>query len=146
MRPAEHGGTAQFALARIARAAWLSANVYEGVVGVPELLSRQPGRMGLLATGSPVRFYALVGPVAVGGSALEVLARWRQAEDKGQLAAAAGCLAASVAVTGYLVTFVNVPLITGTAPADDRVLLRWHRWNAARVALLAAGEVLLRTE
>lgn len=146
MRPIEHAGTAWFASARNARAAWLYANIYEGVVGVPELLSRQPERMGLLATGSPVRFYALVGPVAVGGSALEVLARWRQAEDRVHLAAAAACLAASVGVTGFLVKSVNVSLITETAPSDARLLLRWHRWNAARVALLAAAEVLLRTD
>ncbi len=50
--------------AQLGQAAWLIGNLYEGLVGMPQLLAdARPARSpGLLTAGSPVRYYLPIAP------------------------------------------------------------------------------------
>jgi hypothetical protein len=58
--------------AHLGQTAWLVGNLYEGLVGMPQLLadarSRRPP--GLFTAGSPVRYYAPVAPFALSATGL----------------------------------------------------------------------------
>ena len=80
-------------IAKAGQAAWLFGNLYEGAVGVPQLLGwaqaeRPPG---LLTTGSPVRYFAPIAPLALGTTTSTLIRSWRSGQDRRPVAAAAGC-------------------------------------------------------
>jgi hypothetical protein len=69
-----------------------SANLYDALVGVPQLLAdastaRKPSLVG---TGSPVRYYAPLAPLLFGSSVVAMVDGWRSGADKRLLIAAAG--------------------------------------------------------
>ena len=133
-------------VARIGRAAWFFGNTYEAAVGVPQLISSANRRAGILAAGSPVRYFAPVAPAAVGGTAAVLVESWRTGGDRRDIAAATATLAAAVGLSAYLIGSINVPLLRGKVgeEAQPRLISRWHRGNAVRLGLLAATEILVR--
>src|SRR6201999_1080755 len=123
------------AAAQIARAAWFFGNSYEGVVGVPQLISSANRRPGILATGSPVRYFAPVAPPAVGGTAAVLVQSWRTGGDRRAVAAATATLGAALGLSGYLIRSINVPFLRGEVGEESqtRLISRWHRGNALRL-------------
>ena len=126
-------------VARLARAAWFFGNIYEAAVGVPQLIARANRQAGILATGSPVRYFAPVAPAAVGGTVAVLVRSWRTGGDRRALGAALG-------LSSYLIRSINIPLLQGKVgeEAQPRLISRWHRGNAVRLGLLAATEILVR--
>jgi hypothetical protein len=133
-------------VARIGRAAWFFGNSYEAAVGVPQLISSANRRAGILATGSPVRYFAPVAPAAVGGTAELLVESWRTGGDRRAVAAATATLGAALGLSAYLIRSINVPLLRGEVGEESqpRLISRWHRGNAVRLGLLAATEILVR--
>ena len=138
------------AIAGVGQAAWFLGNLYEAIVDMPQLLAyAQPQRRpGLLSAGSPLRYYVPVAPLALGATTAALIDGWRSGGDRGMIAAAAGTTVAAVGLTGYLVRTVNIPLLTGAAPADNpdrrRMVRRWHRANVIRLAAIAGAWLTLR--
>jgi hypothetical protein len=128
----------------LGQVAWLCGNVYEAAVDMPELLSlaRPKRRPGLLGVGSPVRYFAPIAPAAIGASTVDLVAAWRSRRQRHLVVAAVAGLVSAVGLSGYLIRTVNVPLLTGgqLEPAEqERLVARWHRVNAVRVAALAVA-------
>jgi hypothetical protein len=121
-------------------------NTYEAVVGVPQLIASADRQAGILATGSPVRYFAPIAPAAAGGTAMVLVESWRTAGDRRAVAAATVTLGATLVLSAYLIRSMNVPLLRGTVPeeAQPQLISRWHRGNAVRLGLLAATELLVR--
>ena len=139
--------------ARLGQLAWLFGNLYEGVVGVPQLLgdARAKRAPSLLGAGSPVRFYAPVAPLALGATAVTLVKSWRDGNDQRLIATVAGSTAVATVLSAYLIRTVNVPLLVSAEPLPDgsrrRLIRTWHLMNAVRlVALVAAVSCLLRLE
>jgi hypothetical protein len=129
-------------LARVGQAQAFFGNVYEAVVKVPhtfaenrELAGRTPFRRG-----SPTLYFVPAGPVTLAAS-VAALAVGEQ--DRRWLGASTAATVAAGALTAYVVTKVNHPLLLNEkAPAaqEREVLLRrWYRLNAVRMALLGAA-------
>jgi hypothetical protein len=131
-------------LAQLGQAAWLCGNVYEAAVGVPELLvaAKERRAPGVLAVGSPLRYFAPIAPFAVGATAVTLARKWRGG-NKVAIVTSATSTAAAVAMTGYLVRTVNVPMLHGEGVSSD-TLTRWHRVNYARIGALALAAVTFR--
>ena len=92
------------AVARIARAAWFFGNTYEAAVRTLQLISVSANRRaGILATGSPVRYFAPVAPAAVGGTAAVLVESWRTGGDRRAVAAATTTLVAALGLSAYLI-------------------------------------------
>jgi hypothetical protein len=138
------------AVARCARAAWFFGNVaawffgnvYEGVVAVPQLIARANRPAAILATGSPVCYFAPVAPAAVGGTATVLTQSWRNGADRRAIAAATATLGAAVGLSAYLIGSINVPLLRAKVAKQDqpRLISRWHRGNTLRRGLLAVTD------
>jgi hypothetical protein len=128
------------AVARTAVAHWFFGNLYEEVVGVPALVAASPPG-GVLAPGSPARYFLPVAPITVASVvALAATERTRPA------VAAAAFTVAGAALTGPLVRTVTLDLLTGrtTDPGErDRLVRTWHRVNRVRLALVGAAAVAL---
>src|SRR5262245_51395216 len=133
-------------IARCGRAAWFFGNAYEGVVAVPQLIASAKRPAAILASGSPVRYFAPVAPAAVGGTATVLVQSWRAGGDRRGIVAAAATLGAAVGVSAYLIASINVPLLRAKIAKDEqpRLIARWHRGNTARLGLLAVTEYLVR--
>lgn len=140
------------AVARFGQVYWFFGNLYEAVVDVPQLLAdahdQRPPRV--LGPGSPVRYYAPVAPLTLAATAATLIDRWREGGSKSMIAATAVSTVSAVAMTGYLVRTVNLPLLHGDVPvsaSERRRLIRtWHRTNAVRlVALVGASLAMRRT-
>ena len=133
-------------IARLGRTGWIFGNIYEVAVGVPELIAATNRQPGILATGSPVRYFAPIAPAAVGGTAAVLLKSWRTGGDRRAVATATATLSIAVGLSGYLIQSINVPLLRGkvSKEAQSRLLLRWHCGNAMRLGLLAATEIFVR--
>jgi hypothetical protein len=127
------------AVARAAVAHWFFGNLYEEVVGVPALVAATPPG-GVLAWGSPARYYLPVAPVTV-GSVVALAATERTLEAT----VAAACTVAGAALTGPLVRGVVLDLLHGRAESDerDRLVMTWHRVNRVRLTLVGAAAVAL---
>lgn len=90
--------------ARVARAAWFFGNAYEAAVGVPQLIASADRQVGLLAAGSPVRYFAPVAPAAVGGTAAVLVRSWRTVGvDRRAVAAATATFGAALALSALRV-------------------------------------------
>lgn len=132
---------------QVGQAAWLFGNLYEGVVGMPQLLTdaRPHRRPGLLTSGSPVRYFAPVAPMAVGATGTTLVRCWRAGGDRRLIAAAAGGAGVALALSGYLIRVVNLPLLRGSVPLTDparrQLTASWHRANAVRLVALAVALV-----
>ena len=133
-------------VARCGRAAWFFGNAYEGVVAVPQLIASANRPAAILASGSPVRYFAPVAPVAVGGTATVLVQSWRTGGDRRGIVAAAATLGAAVGVSAYLIGSINVPMLRARVAKDEqpRLIARWHRGNTMRLGLLAVTEFLVR--
>jgi hypothetical protein len=97
------------ARAEVAQASWFFANLYEAVVDVPRLLldARQQRRPGLMGPGSPLRYYAPVGPLTIATTTIALVDCWRAGGDRRMVALAAVNTATAGALTGYLVRAVK---------------------------------------
>ena len=120
-------------------------NLYEGLVGMPQLLvdARSRRSPGLLTSGSPVRHYAPVAPLALGATGLSLVQSWRSGGDRVMITAAGANVAVALALSGYLITTVNHPLLAGAGPLSEvdrrRLVFTWHRVNAVRLVALTAA-------
>ncbi|WP_163509177.1 DUF1772 domain-containing protein [Fodinicola acaciae] len=128
-------------LGKLGQAAWLCGNVYEAAAGVPELLvaARERRSPGLLAVGSPLRYFAPIAPFAIGATSVALARKWRTG-NKTAIVASAASTAAAVGMTGYLVRTVNVPMLKGESTSDEAVA-RWHRINYARIGATALAAI-----
>src|SRR5919206_176666 len=118
-------------LAQSGQAAWFFGNLYEGLVGMPQLLAEAGAARdrGLLTVGSPVRYFAPVAPLAVGASAFSLLSRWRRNEDGDRplVAVTGATITIAVGISTYLIRVVNIALLTQhepLPPARRRQLVR----------------------
>jgi hypothetical protein len=129
----------------LGQAAWFFGNLYEGLVGMPQLLADAGAAhdRGLLNAGSPVRYFAPVAPLAVGASAFDLISRWRRNEDgdRSLVAVTGTTITIAVGISAYLIRVVNIALLTHHGPlpaARRRQLVRtWHRLNTVRLVCLA---------
>jgi hypothetical protein len=135
--------------ARLGQIAWLVGNLYEGLVGMPQLLAAaRPHRApGLFTFGSPVRYYAPIAPLALGATGVSLLTSWRSGGDRRLITAAGTSVASALALSGYLIRTVNQPLLVGagTLPEveEHRLVSTWHRVNAVRLVALAASSAAM---
>jgi hypothetical protein len=133
------------AAAELGRLQWLGGNLYEAAVNMPRLLvDAQPNRHpGLLAAGSPLRYYLPTAPVVFIASAASLAHDWRAGGDRRAVAVAVAGTASSAALTAYLVRDVNLRLLRGSTPlgADetDRLIKTWHRGNLLRMSCLTVA-------
>jgi hypothetical protein len=142
----EQGPPPVVTVARFPRAAWFFGNTYEAAVGVPQLIAHANRQAGILAAGSPVRYFGPVAPAAVGGTAAVLVRSWRTGGDRRAIAAATATLGAALGLSSYLIRSINVPLVQGkvSEEAQPRLISRWHRGNVVRLGLLAATEIIVR--
>jgi len=135
---------------QLGQAAWLVGNLYEGLVGMPQLLmyARPQRPAGLLAVGSPVRYFAPVAVLALGPTGITLAAGWRSGADRRLIMATAACLGSALGLSAYLILTVNLPLLAGnealTASKRHELVTRWHRGNAARLVALAGASACYR--
>ena len=139
--------------ARLGQLAWLFGNLYEAVVGMPQLLGDAQAERApsLLNAGSPMRYYAPVAPLALGATTVTLVESWRDGSDQRLITTAAGSTAVATALSAYLIRTVNAPLLAPAEPLPDgprrRLIRTWHRTNAVRlVALVASVTALLWLE
>lgn len=134
------------AVARFGRAAWFFGNAYEATVGVPQLIATANRQAGVLAAGSPVRYFAPVAPAAIGGTAAVLVRLWQTGADRRAVVAATTTFGTALGLSAYLIRSINVPLLKGEVEGEarPRLISRWHRGNAVRLVLLAATEILVR--
>lgn len=137
-------------VAELGQAHWLAGNVYEAMVDMPRLLAdARPNREpGLLAAGSPLRYYLPAAPVTLAATATSLVGSWRSGGDRRAIATAAVGTASAAALTGYLVRVVNVRLLRSGNPLSvterDQLVRTWHRGNLARLLVLAVAAGALR--
>lgn len=114
-------------------------------MGVPQVLAAaRPERpAGLLAVGSPVRYYAPVAIVALAPTGISLLDGWRSGADRRLIAATATCVGSALALSAYLIQTVNIPLLAGNEPLGEadrhKLIARWHRGNAVRLVALGGA-------
>lgn len=132
-------------VALVGLTAWFFGNLYEGLVGVPQLLAGSHSRRkpGVLAVGSPVRYFAPVAGVALAPTAVSLVQAGRTGASPPLIGVAAACVASAAGLSGYLIRTVNLPLLTAdvslTSWDRDRLVRRWHRVNAVRLVALAGA-------
>jgi hypothetical protein len=137
-------------IAELGRLHWLCGNIYETAVNMPRLLSdaHRNRRPGVLAAGSPVRYYLPVAPVTFIASAVALTHDWRAGGDRRAIIAAAAGTASSAALTGYLVGAVNLRLLRSSgglgANEADSLIRTWHRGNLIRLTCLAVTALAAR--
>lgn len=127
-------------VARVGQAQAFFGNVYEAVVKVPDVFARNRELAGKspFSVGSPTLYFVPAGPVTLAASVGALVTGRR---NRRWLAASTAATAAAGALTGYVVTRVNKPLLFSPDAADrgDELLRRWHRLNAVRIALVGAA-------
>ena len=132
-------------VAKAGQAAWLFGNLYEGVIGMPQLLAcaRAERSPGLLTSGSPVRYFAPIAPLTLGATAITLARSWRSGQDRYRIAAAAGGFLGALGLSGYLIRTVDLPLLTNGEPLTEversQYAARWHMINTLRLLFLSAG-------
>lgn len=135
--------------ALLGQAAWFFGNLYEGVVGVPQLLAdaRTQRASRLFGTGSPVRYYAPIAPVVIGATGVALVRSWWSGGDRRLIMVAAGSTTTAAALSAYLVRSVNLRLLTSDEPLSDRdrrrMILTWHSTNMVRLGALAVASASL---
>jgi hypothetical protein len=135
--------------ARLGLTAWFFGNLYEGLVGMPQLLAdAQPRRAPrLMGPGSPVRYYAPAAPLAVAGTAVSLVQSWKSGGDRRLITLTTISMASAAALTAYLIRSVNLHLLTSEVALSEqtrqRMITTWHSTNAVRLAALAIAGVSL---
>jgi len=135
--------------AQLGQAAWFFGNLYEGLVGMPQLLAdARPTRSpGLLTAGSPVRYFAPVAAVALGPTGITLIKGWRAGADRRLIAATAAGVGSALALSGYLIPTLTRPLLIGSEPLAgtdrEQLIVTWHRLNALRLVALAGASASL---
>lgn len=83
--------------AELGRLQWFGGNLYEAAVNMPRLLvdAQSNRRPGLLAAGSPLRYYLPAAPFTFIGSAAALTHDWRAGGDRRAIAVAAAGTASS---------------------------------------------------
>lgn len=123
-------------VARVGQAQAFFGNVYEAVVKVPDVFARNRALAGRspFRVGSPTLYYVPAGPIALAASVGALLTGRR---DRRWLAASTASSVAAGALTAYVVTQVNKPLLLDeeTPIEREKLLRRWYRLNAVRIAL-----------
>jgi hypothetical protein len=137
--------------ARFGQAAWFFGNLYEGLVGVPQLVAdaRVQRAPRLIGPGSPVRYFAPVAPLALGGTTVALVDSWRSGGDRRLITATAVSTASAAALSAYLIRSVNRRLLISDELLSERdryrLIVTWHRTNVVRlVALTVASASLSR--
>lgn len=131
--------------AQVGQAAWFFGNLYEGLVGMPQLLAdTRPNRSpGLLAVGSPVRYFVPVAAVALVPTGITLIKSWRADEDRRLVTASAASVGSALALSVYLIRTINIPLLLGSEPFTgserDELVARWHRVNTVRLVALSGS-------
>jgi len=145
MQPRHHARLRTVALVGLAH--WFFGNLYEEVVRMPARVAETPSRGGLLAAGSPVRYYLPAAPVTLATTLGCVATGWHRRADRPALAAAGLLTAAGAALTSHLVCAVNLRLLRNP-PSDprqrQRLVEHWHRVNRVRLVVVAVAAVALR--
>ena len=135
-------------VAKVGLAAWFFGNVYEGAVGLAQLLAyaQRDRPAGLLTAGSPARYFAPLAPPALVSTVISLAQDWRAGEDRRIVAARATSFIGALALSGYLIPFVNVPLLAAGRSLSDlewaELCARWHQVNAVRVVLVGVALAL----
>ncbi|HEY3687269.1 MAG TPA: hypothetical protein VGL93_29810 [Streptosporangiaceae bacterium] len=135
--------------ARLGQTAWLFGNLYEALVGMPQLLADAHAARAprLLGPGSPLRYYAPAAPAMFGATALTLVRSWQSGGDRRVITAHAASMTVAVALTAHLVRTVNIRLLTSAEPLSGhdrrRMVAAWHRANALRLAALATAAATL---
>jgi hypothetical protein len=138
------------AIAHVGHIHWFLGNLYEAMVDMPQLIAdAQPNRKpGILAPGSPLRYYAPAAPVTLIATAATLIGNWRSGGDRRLIITAAASTASAAALTGYLVKTANLRLLRDGPPLDPaecRGLVRtWHRANLMRLLAVAISAQALR--
>ncbi|MBA8824848.1 hypothetical protein FHX42_002195 [Saccharopolyspora lacisalsi] len=136
-------------MARFGRTAWFFGNVYEGLVGMPQLLAdaREQRAPRLAGPGSPVRYYAPVAPLAFGATAVTLVQSWQSGGDRRLITTTSVSMALAAALSTYLVRSVNLYLLASDEPLSEhdrhRLIVTWHRTNAVRLVALAVASASL---
>jgi hypothetical protein len=95
-----------------------------------------------------LRYYAPVAPITIAATTATLIDSWRSGGDRRMIVAATVSTTTAIAVTGYLVRAVNVPMLSGAMPVDSserrRTIRTWHRVNGARMAAVAGAWYTLR--
>jgi hypothetical protein len=114
---------------------------------MPRLLAdAHPNRApGLLAPGSPVRYYLPAGPITLVATTMALL---RSKGDRRTVATSAASTLVAAALTAYLVKAVNLRLLQDDEPLTEaelrRLITTWHRGNLLRLAALAIAAHTMR--
>jgi hypothetical protein len=135
----------------LGHAHWFFGNLYEAVVLAPgwKSLAGEPLRLGggILAPGSPVRYYIPATPLTVLVTIMAGIAGWNTPHlSRLSLTLGVALSLISAAVTGYIVARVNLRLFFApdTSPAQQAVLARrWGRLNYVRLATVGTAGTLL---
>lgn len=136
--------------AQLGQAHWFFGNLYEGLVGMPELLAdAQPLRAPrLLGPGSPIRYYVPAAPLTIAATTVALIDSWRSGGDKRAIIMAGASLATATGLTAHLIRRVNLRLLGCDEPlnaSEQRRLVRvWHRTNVVRLIALAIAALSLR--
>lgn len=131
--------------ARLGLGAWFFGNLYEGLVGMPQLLAdaRSNRAPRLMGPGSPVRYFAPVAPVAFGATTVTLVKSWQSHGDRRLIRATSASVAFAAALSAYLIRSVNVRLLTSNEPLTEhdrhRMVATWHIANAARLGALVVA-------
>jgi Domain of unknown function (DUF1772) len=139
------GHTRWATAAQLGMLQWIGGNLYEAAVNMPRLLAdAQPNRRpGLLAAGSPLRYYLPTAPFVFIAGVAALIHDWRAGGNRLAIVAAATGTASSAALTAYLVGALNLRLVRGEMPLDadetDRLIKTWHRGNLMRMVCLAVA-------
>lgn len=132
-------------VARLGQAAWFFGNLYEGLVGMPQLLAdaRSVRAPRLLGSGSPVRYYALAAPLAFGATPVALLECWNAGGNRRLVTTTAASTVSAATLSAYLIRSVNLPLLTSDEPLNERDVHRmvatWHLVNGVRLGTLAVA-------
>lgn len=112
---------------------------------MPQLLgyARSNRAPGILAPGSPVRYYIPVAPPAFGATTVALVRSWRSHGDRRMIKVTAASLASATALSAYLIRSLNVRLLTSDEPLSEgdlrRMVAIWHMTNAVRLGALAVA-------
>jgi len=131
----------------LGHAHWFFGNLYEGLVLAPGWTSVAGGPLevagGVLAQGSPVRYYIPLTPLTVLVTAAAAVVGWRtRSAARRTLLIGLTLTTVAAAVTGYIVGQINLDLFFDAATSpDSREALadRWTLWNYVRLATVGSA-------
>ncbi|MBW0014039.1 hypothetical protein [Mycobacterium sp.] len=130
-------------LAELGYAHWLFGNIYEAAVRMPERLAGEPHTGSVLGPGSPLRYYAPLAPVTLATTAAAVRTGWDIGGARRWLALMAAGSTVGVALSGYLIRTVNLPVMFAADPPPpaqrDALIRTWYVLNGVRIVATGAA-------